>query len=78
MTTDPDPDPIALARSFNEGSDARLMGINQSACYYKHDKALKTWWNLGWDHCDKEWGLDAKWPVQPLREIPKPRKKLDD
>lgn len=74
MTTDP----IALARAFNEGSDARLMGISQQACFYKHDKNLKTYWNLGWDDCDKFWSTEAKWPTQPLKEIPRQRKKSSD
>lgn len=70
MTTDP----IAIARAFNEGSDARLMGISQKACYYKHDKVLKTYWMLGWSDVENNYGQEAKWPVQPLREIPKQRK----
>jgi ribosome modulation factor len=62
-------DPLALARAFNEGSDARITGISFDSCWYKSEQQLKDYWQLGWQDVDKFFGRDAKWSFTPLPKI---------
>ena len=53
------------AVAFNLGCDARLAGEARTANQFAEDD-LQQQWRSGWDHVNKYWGADAKWPVTKL------------
>jgi hypothetical protein len=56
--------------AFNEGSDARILGIPISANPYKNeDRGMAGYWENGWWHVQAKRGRDARWPVRPLPEV---------
>lgn len=60
---------IGAAAAFNAGCDARLAGKPQSSCPAKGDSWELRQWVTGYDHVDRFWGIDAKWPVRRLPEV---------
>jgi len=56
------------AKCFNDGSDARLMGLPLEDCPYLINFEIYLW-SEGWHNVDKFWGKDARWPVRPLPEL---------
>jgi hypothetical protein len=65
------------AKSFGEGSDARIKGLSSKHNPYssgdKNPDVHTCWlnWQSGWWHCNKFWGssVEGRWTYQPLREI---------
>lgn len=55
------------ADAFNLGSDARIAG--HPYCPYAEYTMLASYWQAGYFHADKFWGVDAKWEVMPLPEV---------
>lgn len=58
---------VVIARSFNEGSDARLAGKRLESCPYESGKE-RCYWLLGWRDVHGAWGLwvEGRWRFLPL------------
>lgn len=66
-----------MQRAFGLGADARLAGQPRSACPYRGQRGRRGaaaeelalhWWQ-GWDSVDREFGVEAKWPVKALPAV---------
>jgi hypothetical protein len=60
-----------LAVAFNEGGDARMLGLALLRCPYgtRDLRHLRQAWRSGWRHLDREWGLDSRRAIRRLPEI---------
>lgn len=56
----------ACAIAFSQGSDARVNGVDITRNPYRDLVEVSDWWTAGWIHCDRYFGVDAKWPVRRL------------
>jgi ribosome modulation factor len=56
------------ARAFGRGCDARYRGRSVRSNPYTSTGQRTEYmaWQDGWRHCDRNWGIDAKWPVATL------------
>lgn len=53
------------ARAFGQGADARLAG-HLPRCPYRDHTPEAYAWQRGWEHCNREWAVDARWPHRVL------------
>ncbi len=63
--------------AWNAGCDARLAGRPVSANPYSRvlgTHVLSQAWREGWRHVEQFWGVDARKPVEPLREARKTKR----
>jgi hypothetical protein len=62
---------IAYARAFSQGCDARLTGRPYSANPHcsAAERGLRGAWQLGWEDVQRNWGVQARWPVRVLPAI---------
>lgn len=58
-----------LAKAFNLGANARLMGLPVDACPKHEDFNWGHYWRMGWHDVDRNWGSKARWPILMLPEI---------
>ena len=57
-----------LARAFNKGSDARILGFSDEDNPYQENTPHNLFWIRGYHDADIYWGTDpcVKWPVFKL------------
>ena len=56
--------------AFNLGSDARLRGVSPTRNpFFGVNEYQALHWEMGWTHCNRFWGIDAKWPVRGLPQV---------
>lgn len=65
-----DADKTRLARAFNAGADARILGRPLTANPYR-DESLSRQWQAGWRHCNAYYARDVegRWPVRRLPRV---------
>lgn len=57
------------AKAFNEGSDARIIGIPRSFNPYKEGSDMNSKWREGWNNVDIHW---CDWDPMRLATHPLP------
>ncbi len=60
-----------LDKAFSEGSDARRYGLPKYTNPYSliDSHHAREAWYRGWEHCHRQWGLGARWPVAILPKV---------
>ncbi len=62
---------VIRARAFNLGSDARIQGVQyiSNPFFEAAEPDQYRWWHRGWRDVDRNWGIEAHWPIRTLPEV---------